>query len=143
MNIYRLHCGPKSHQERPERITSMTESLNKSNLLSKCLCITKVNPCSYNDLTTTHDSLYIDKLYKLSTEFDDKDNEDNFKFSKDFANVYYNKHSLLSCRISVGSCITMIKHLLSDFNDNRYGVALVRPPGIIIIIICSVFIVVK
>ena len=118
----------------------MTDSLKKSNLLSKCLYITRVNPCSFIDLTTTHDAVYVDKLYKLATEFDDEGNhhdvisnkaDKTFKFSKDFVNVYYNKNSLLSCRVSVGSCITMIKHLLSDSNDNQYGVALVRPPGIV------------
>ena len=134
-----LHSGPKSHQERPERITSMTKALSKSNLLSKCLYVTKVTPCTYNDLITTHDPVYIDKLYQLSAEFDstDDDDDDNkrFLFAKDFVNVYYNKHSLLSCQVSVGSCITMIKHLLSNYNDDQYGVTLYDHLVIIVMLI--------
>lgn len=125
-----LHRGPKSHQERPERITSMTTALLKSNLLSKCLYITKVKPCTYADLLTTHDESYVDKLYTLSSQFENnKNNQSDYKFSKDFENVYYNKYSLISCRVSAGSCITMIKYLLSNYNNIEYGICLVRPPG--------------
>eukprot|EP01084_Bolivina_argentea_P299682 516576_1 len=123
-----LHRGPKSHQERPERIISMTSSLLKSNLLSQCIYIQNVSPCTKNDLLTTHTDSYVDKLYCLSLQFDNNNKQD-YKYSKDFDNVYYNTYSLLSCQVSVGSCITMVKHLLCNYNDINYGITLVRPPG--------------
>ena len=84
----------------------------------------------YDELITIHDPAHIDKLYQLSAEFDSTDDDEKtFVFAKDFVNVYYNKHSLLSCQVSVGSCVTMINHLLSHYNDIEYGVTLVRPPG--------------
>ncbi|CAH8530062.1 unnamed protein product [Schistosoma margrebowiei] len=108
--------------ECPERFSTTIDKCITYGLLSRCLII---NPEPANDdlLTLYHQTEYVEQINQTTTMADNELKQ----LSATLDSVYFNKHTDLSARLSVGSWTQAID--LIHRGDVRNAFCLVRPPG--------------
>ncbi|XP_018645482.1 histone deacetylase,putative [Schistosoma mansoni] len=108
--------------ECPERFSATIDKCTTYGLLSRCLIINP-EPATDDFLTLYHQTKYIEQIKQTTTM---EDNELK-QLSATLDSVYFNKHTDLSARLSVGSWIQAVD--LIHHGDVRNAFCLVRPPG--------------
>ncbi|CAH8578847.1 unnamed protein product [Schistosoma rodhaini] len=108
--------------ECPERFSATIDKCTTYGLLSRCLIINP-EPATDDFLTLYHQTEYIEQIKQTTTM---EDNELK-QLSATLDSVYFNKHTDLSARLSVGSWIQAVD--LIHHGDVRNAFCLVRPPG--------------
>lgn len=100
------------HYERPERISTIYNYLEKSGLLEDCV-ILEGRPIEDEEVEMCHTNEYLEKL-ENNCEFDDND-------------MYSNKDTIDCVKLAAGSSIELVKNILN--NTIQSGFAIIRPPG--------------
>ncbi|VDP28693.1 unnamed protein product [Schistosoma mattheei] len=108
--------------ECPERFSATIDKCITYGLLSRCLIINP-EPATDDLLTLYHQTDYVEQINQTTTMADDELKQ----LSATLDSVYFNKHTDLSARLSVGSWIQAID--LIHRGDVRNAFCLVRPPG--------------
>ena len=131
--------GKKSHPECPARLTSIINNLAEEKLLSKCVEIKKVNPCSEEHLLSCYKQSYIDYVRNLVVTPDSKElsakkktKDDSSAYPEEdkayfYGDTYYNVHTSRVADLAVGAMIQALDAIYTKKVNNCF--ACVRPPG--------------
>ncbi|XP_002164574.3 polyamine deacetylase HDAC10 [Hydra vulgaris] len=112
----------KNHVERPARISSIYNALNKNGLTCRCQ-ILKSRFASHDEILLKHNEHHLKVIESLSTKTD----EELGKMSCDYDSIYFHPNSSESSFLSVGCTLEVVEQVLKKNILN--GVAIVRPPG--------------
>ncbi|CAH8494399.1 unnamed protein product [Schistosoma turkestanicum] len=109
--------------ECPERFSTTIDKCTIYGLLSRCLIINP-EPANNDLLRLYHQTEYIEQINRTKTMTDNELKQ----LSSTLDSVYFNEHTDLSARLSVGSWIQAVD-LIHSGEDVRNAFCLVRPPG--------------
>ena len=116
------HNSDKLHPERPDRVRSIWDRLNTSDLIRHCKLL-RPKEAAREEILECHSEDMLKKLDEESQTCQEENNSKNW----DQEDVYINAHSAECARISAGCCIAVATAVASG--AARAGVAVVRPPG--------------
>ncbi|CAH8534921.1 unnamed protein product [Heterobilharzia americana] len=108
--------------ECPKRLSVTVEKCTAYGLISRCLVINP-EPASDELLSRFHKTEYIEQVKDTTTMSDSELRE----LSSTLDSVYFNEHTDLSARLSVGSWIQAVD--MVHHGDVKNAFCLVRPPG--------------
>ncbi|XP_034392207.1 histone deacetylase 6 [Cyclopterus lumpus] len=111
-----------SHPERPARVTSIMEELDRQDLLSHC---TRVQPreAVEEELLLAHKKQYVDLMKSTQTMTE----SELHSLSEKYDSVYLHPESYRVCVSAVGSVLQLVDQVMTS--ELRNGFAVVRPPG--------------
>ncbi|XP_068454722.1 histone deacetylase 6 [Clinocottus analis] len=111
-----------SHPERPDRVTSIMEELDRQDLLSHC---TRVQPreAVEEELLLAHKKQYVDLMKSTQTMTE----SELHSLSDKYDSVYLHPETYGVCLSAVGSVLQLVDQVMTS--ELRNGFAVVRPPG--------------
>lgn len=112
---YHAHTNP-NHVERAERLYAIEEALTSSGV-RESLTTLEARPASEEELTTVHDSSYLETIQRFSEQGGGWADPD----------TYINAHSWEAATLAAGGCVRLVEAIVKGECHN--GFALVRPPG--------------
>ena len=127
------HCGDKNHPERPDRIRTIHEHLQRENLLSTTRNLDS-RLATRDEICLAHSGEMVDRVTKLEANFDDpaENNGDVLVKQKQImfpfdADTYVCHSTPAAARMACGSVLNVVDCVMTTACSR--GFAAIRPPG--------------
>ncbi|XP_014676290.1 PREDICTED: histone deacetylase 6-like [Priapulus caudatus] len=113
----------REHNERPLRVAESYRQCQEYGLVDRCVHV-PIRLATEEEILLNHSQQYVDAI--RNTESCDTEAEFE-EVSASFSDVYFNKDTFETARLSLGGCLELLDHIAEG--KVRNGMAIVRPPG--------------